>query len=154
MRVADLMKAPAPTIDPGAPLLEVIHRIITEGEEELVVMAGRRPTGVITARQILALLEPENAGWRPHHAADLVRGRTPRLLPDLTLPAAARALSSDRYDALPVVDYRGDLVGLLAHRHLVAHIAHGDGPSDRRPTSSPAGRSRGTSASPTHRQGH
>jgi hypothetical protein len=36
----------------------------------------------------------------------------------------------------------------------VAHIAHGDGPSDRRPTSSPAGRSRGTTASPTHRQGH
>jgi CBS domain-containing protein len=30
---------------------------------------------------------------------------------------------TDQYDALPVVDFRGDLVGVIAHRHLVAQLA-------------------------------
>lgn len=128
LRVADLMASPAATIDPDAPLLEVINRISALGDEELVVTQGARPLGVITARQILALLDSDRASWRPRRARDLVSDRTPRLLPDLTVPAAARALSAAGYDALPVVDYRGDLIGVLAHRHLVAHIAHGHEP--------------------------
>jgi CBS domain-containing protein len=125
LTVAQVMTAPAPTIDSDASLFEVIHRIIRDRDPELVVTIGSRPVGIITARQIVALLEPDNATWRPSRAIDFVDDRVIRLLPDLTLPAAARALTTtDRYDALPVVDYRGDLIGVLAHRHLVAHIAH------------------------------
>ena len=129
LTVAELMTAPAPTVDSDAPLFEVIHRIIDSGDYELVVTVASRPVGVITARQIVALLEPDNATWRPTRALDFVSDRTPRLLPDLTLPAAARALTTtDGYDALPVVDYRGDLIGVFGHRHLVAHMAHGHEP--------------------------
>jgi CBS domain-containing protein len=129
LTVAELMTAPAPTVDSDAPLFEVVHRIISAGDSELVVTIGSRPGGIITARQIVALLEPDNATWRPTRAIDFVGDQAPRLLPDLTLNAAARALTStDRHDALPVVDYRGDLIGVFGRRHLVAYIAHGHEP--------------------------
>jgi len=127
--VAELMTTPAPTIDSDAPLFEVVHRIISHRDHELVITTGTRPVGVITARQVVALLEPDKATWRPSRAIDFVDDQVVRLLPDLTLRAAAAALtSSDEHDALPVVDYRGDLIGVLGHRHLVAHIAHGHEP--------------------------
>jgi len=125
LRVADVMKAPAPTIDADAPILEVIHRLVHQEEDELVVTVGGRPDGIITSRQVISLLERDHEDWRARRAIDLARDRAPRLLPNLALPAAARALTSSRHDALPVVDYRGDLIGLLAHRHLVAQITHG-----------------------------
>lgn len=125
VRVADLMTTPAPTTEPDAPLLEIVHRLISQEESELIVAVGKRPSGVITARHIIALLEPDYADWRPRRAIDLLRTLTPSLLPDLTVSAAAVALTFGGHDALPVVDYRGDLIGVLAQRHLVAHLAHG-----------------------------
>jgi CBS domain-containing protein len=123
LRVADVMSAPAATIDPDTPLLEVVHRIITSGDDELVVTVRARPEGVITARGILALLEPDYAHWRPQRAIDLVPTGTPRLLPELTIATAVKALTGGRHEALPVVDYRGDLIGVLAQRHLIAILA-------------------------------
>ena len=83
LRVAEVMSAPAPTIDADTPLLEVIHRIIASGGRELVVATGARPEGVITARDILALLETD-AGrrraqrrpWRTPTASSTTSGTT------------------------------------------------------------------------------
>jgi CBS domain-containing protein len=36
-------------------------------------------------------------------------------------------LTSGRHEALPVVDYRGDLIGILTRRHLMTLLA-GDRP--------------------------
>lgn len=127
LRVADVMSAPAPTIDSDAPLLEVVQRIITSGDDEIVVTIGARPEGIITARGMLALLEPDAANWRPQRAIDLVAEGTPRLLPELNISTAVNVLTSGRHEALPVVDYRGDLIGILTRRHLMTLLA-GDRP--------------------------
>jgi CBS domain-containing protein len=128
LRVGDVMTSPAPTIEPDAPLLEVIHRLIACSQDELVVTVGARPEGIITARGILALLEPEYADWRPQRAIDLVAMGTPRLLPELKVATAVSVLNGGRHEALPVVDYRGDLIGVLTQRRLVALFA-GEGTS-------------------------
>jgi CBS domain-containing protein len=122
LTVGAAMTTPPATIDPDAPLLEVVHRLIDCGEEELVVTAGSRPAGVITARRILALLAPDKAQWRPRRALDLVPSRSPRLLPGLSLATAAREMLDDGHDALPVVDSHGDLIGVIGHRHLVEQL--------------------------------
>jgi CBS-domain-containing membrane protein len=118
LRVADVMTAPAPTIDSDAPMLEVIHRI-TSGEAELVVTTDARPVGIITARGILSLLDPDNADWQPQRAIDLAPTGTPRLLPGLSVATAVHALNDGPHEALPVVDYRGDLIGILSQRQLI-----------------------------------
>ena len=120
--VGAVMTNPPAIIDPDAPLFEVIHRLTIGNAEELVVTVGSRPAGVITPRQLLTLLTPEDSQRRPRRALDLIPSRSPRLLPDLTLAAAARALISEGRDALPVVDSHGDLIGVLGHRHLTAQL--------------------------------
>lgn len=137
LRVGDVMTAPAPTIDADAPLLEVVHRLIVGGDDELVVTVGARPEGVITARGMLALLEPDYASWRPQCAIDLVSMRAPRLLPDLKVATAVNVLSGGRHEALPVVDYRGELIGVLTQRRLVALLAGEGNLASTGSTSSP-----------------
>jgi CBS domain-containing protein len=92
------------------------------GSHEIVVTAGTRPIGVLTARHLLTLVVPADRTWQPRQAGDLVPPRTPRLLPDLDLVTAARVMTTNHLDALPVVDSSGDLIGLLTYRHVLACI--------------------------------
>jgi CBS domain-containing protein len=129
--VGDVMTSPPPVIATDAPLLEVIYRMAALGSHELVVAAGTRPVGVLTARHLLALLIPAHQTWRPRQAGDLVAPRTPRLLPDLDLVTAARVMTDNHVEALPVVDSSGDLIGLLTQRHILACLTRSgrrDGP--------------------------
>lgn len=120
--VGDVMTDPPPVIAAEAPLLEVIYRMAVLGSHEIVVTAGTRPIGVLTARHLLTLVVPADRTWQPRQAGDLVPPRTPRLLPDLDLVTAARVMTTNHLDALPVVDSSGDLIGLLTYRHVLACI--------------------------------
>jgi CBS domain-containing protein len=120
--VGDVMTAPAPVVAPQAPLSEVV-RCLTAGVRALVVALGSRPLGVVTARHLLTVVDERPDGWRPRQAGDLVAPRTSRLLPGLDLAVAAGVMSTEGVEALPVVDYRGDLVGLLDQQHVIEHLA-------------------------------
>lgn len=121
--VADVMSRRPHVTEPKAPLLEIVHRILTLGHREIVVTVGDRPQGVITAQHLARALQPASDGWKPRYAADLLPPRSSRLLPDLYLTTAAAVMTSDALDAMPVVDHRGALLGVIAHRHLVGHLA-------------------------------
>jgi CBS domain-containing protein len=123
--VADVMATSPHVSEPNAPVPEILHRILTLGQHEIVVIIGDRPQGVITARHLATLLTPAPCGWRPRHAADLLPPRNSRLLPDLDLSTAAAVMASDGVDALPVVDHRGALLGVVAYRDLISHLARG-----------------------------
>ena len=125
--VADVMTTPANVVGPKAPLPEVMHRMTT-GAREVVVALGRRPLGVITARHLLAVVNPPPGSWPLRQAGDLIAPRTVRLLPDLDISAAAAVMTRDRVEALPVVDYRGDLLGIVTQYDLVEWLAHNQGP--------------------------
>jgi len=127
--VADLMTSPPPAIEATAPVGEVVHRFVSRGTTELVVTAGARPVGVITARNLLAMVNPAPGTWRPRQAGDLVATRTTRLLPDLDISAAVKVMSTDRVEAVPVVDRRGDLIGVVTHRHIIDRLAEARRPS-------------------------
>jgi CBS domain-containing protein len=120
--VGDVMTTPPPVIAADAPLLEVIYRMAVLGAHEVVVTVGTRPVGVLTARHLLTLVVPAHQTWRPRQAGDLVAPRTPRLLPDLDLVTAARVMTTNHVDALPVVDSSGELIGLLTHRDILASL--------------------------------
>jgi CBS domain-containing protein len=97
--------------------------MLTLGHREIVVAVDDRPHGVITIRQLARLLQPSSDGWTPHHAADLLPARNSRLLPDLDLSTAAAVMTRAALEAMPVVDHRGALLGVITHRHLVRHLA-------------------------------
>ena len=120
--VADLMTV-AHVSDPDAPLLEIVYRILALGQREIVVVSGARPEGVITPSRLAKLADPAGDGRLSRCARDLLPDRTPRLLPDQDVVQAASIMSVDDAEALPVVDYRGTLVGVLARRHIIDHLA-------------------------------
>lgn len=126
--VADLMR-PAHVAEPDAPLLEIVYRMLSLGQREIVVVSGHRPLGIITLADLAVLADPGGGISGRSDAGDLLRSRTSRLLPDQNLATAASTMSLDDAEALPVVDYAGNLVGVLASRDVIAHV--GRAASDR-----------------------
>lgn len=121
IRVVDLMTVPHVT-DPDAPLLEIVYRMLGLGQQEIVVVSGHRPVGVLTRTDLAVLAEPGDVSSSRRIAGDLLPSRTPRLLPNQGLAVAARTMTVEEAEALPVVDYRGALVGVLTQRDIVAHV--------------------------------
>lgn len=121
--VADIMTATPHVTDTTAPLREILHRMLTLGQREIVVTVGDRPRGVLTERLLATMLHPRLGRWTPLCAVDLLPPRTSKLLDGLDIATAAAVLTREGVEALPVVDSHGSLVGLIAHRHLVGHLA-------------------------------
>jgi CBS domain-containing protein len=117
------MTAPPYVTDPKTPIDEIVHRILSLGHQEIVVTVDRRPIGVLTPRRLTTLLNPAANAWPPRYAADLLPPSTPQLPPDLHPARAAAVMSRHRLEALPVVGSRGVLLGVIAHRHLIGHLA-------------------------------
>jgi len=126
--VAQLMSSPH-VAEPDAPLLEIVYRMLSLGQREIVVVSGQRPLGVITAAELAALADPGSAIPGQGYARDLLASRTARLLPDQDLATAAATMSADDAEAVPVVDYAGTLVGILASRHIIDHLGRASGGS-------------------------
>jgi len=119
--VADLM-TDAHVSDPDAPVPEIIHRVLDLGQREIVVVSGGRPDGVITPSRLALLADPAASGSY-RYARDLLPERSSRLLPGQDLFRAAVIMSAHETEALPVVDHRGALIGVLAHRQMIDHLA-------------------------------
>ena len=120
--VADLMSVPH-IAEPDAPLLEIVYRVVSLGQREIVVASGQRPLGVITREDLAVLADPGNGIAGGGDASALLPSRTPRLLPDQDVATAAATMNFNDAEALPVVDHAGSVVGVLARRHIVAHVA-------------------------------
>jgi CBS domain-containing protein len=120
--VADVMAATTNVSEPDAPAREIVYRMLTLGQREIVVALGERPLGVITSRDLMSLLDTDGDGG-PQRADQLLPPRASRLIPELDLSTAAAVMTTDDLEALPVVDHRGALLGVLAQRHLVRHFA-------------------------------
>jgi CBS domain-containing protein len=124
--VADLMDTEVVTLPPDAPALEAAHQLIARDVEEVVVVSGGRPLGVLTRRDLIRCRATDLDALSGRAVESLLPGRTRRMLPDIDIATAAAVLAEEQRDAAPVVDRFGDLIGVLATRHIVGHVAHGE----------------------------
>jgi CBS domain-containing protein len=125
--VADLMSAPVVTLPPDACALEAAHHLIGRDQPELVVVtAHARPLGVLTQRDLLRCWPTGGVDLSRRRVDTLLPAHTPRLLPDLDIATAAAVLADEEVDAAAVVDRYGDLIGVLAARHIVRLVAGED----------------------------
>lgn len=132
MRVSDHMTPDPITIPPGATLGEAAEVMVRNGIHELPVLDDSGIVGIITERDLRALLGPglgegDLAAIDParldqrveDHMTTSVRGVTS----DLGLGDAARVLADLRVGAVPVVDSSGRLVGILSITDVLAAAA-------------------------------
>jgi CBS domain-containing protein len=98
-------------------LVETVELLLREGAETAVVVRGSEPVGVLTERDVLALLvegpDPQSAT-----VADAMTGSIPTIGPDASLAAAADRMSTREARRLVVTD-GGEPLGVITEHDLL-----------------------------------
>lgn len=98
-------------------LIETVELLLREGADTAVVLRGSEPVGVVTERDVLALLvegpDPADAT-----VADAMTESLPTVAPDASLEAAADRMSTREARRLVVTD-GGEPVGVLTEHDLL-----------------------------------
>ena len=124
----DVMSAPVVTAAPGTSPWAAWSSMTTYGIRHLVVTVGDRCVGLLDDRAIFAQWPMGPLAMRRSRVETMMRGRTTVVLPDTDLRDVARAMTEDGTDAVPVVDDRGALLGLVTAGDIVAAVrTHGIG---------------------------
>lgn len=132
MRVRHTMTPDPITLPTGASLAEALDLMVRNEIRELPVLDGRRLVGIITERDLRALLGPGikdadlsdvDEGLLQTQVDEVMSDEVQSISPDAGLGEAARLLADLRVGALPVVDERGRLVGILSVTDVLAVAA-------------------------------
>lgn len=132
MRVRHTMTPDPITLPAGASLAEALDLMVRNEIRELPVLDGRRLVGIITERDLRALLGPGikdadlsdvDEGLLQTQVDEVMSDEVQSISPDAGLGEAARLLADLRVGALPVVDERGRLVGILSVTDVLAVAA-------------------------------
>jgi IMP dehydrogenase len=111
--VADYMTVDVATVAPGDTTGDVARRIReSEGHNGYPVCEGRHVVGFVTARDLLGV--PDERPVEAVMSEDLLVAH-----PEMTVTEAARVILRSGIQKLPVVDDRGDLVGIISNTDVV-----------------------------------
>jgi acetoin utilization protein AcuB len=124
MRVDQLMRKRVQTIREDGSAEQALKRMRAGGLRHLVVMRGPRVAGILSDRDLTAILV---GGVRVDRTIDQVMQRdVVGIAPDATVEEAARRMRRRKIGALPVLD--GDeLVGIVTVADLLGLIIRGPG---------------------------
>ncbi len=122
---ADVMSSPVVTVSTGDTLWEAWGLIYRSGHRHLVVVDGTRCVGVLDDRRIVT--EWPVGPAMPHRRAvgDVVTGRRRIVVSTTPVHDVARIMLEERTDAIPVINDRGEAVGLVTASDLLALVAEG-----------------------------
>ncbi|MEM0129424.1 MAG: CBS domain-containing protein [Thermoplasmata archaeon] len=114
---ADLLTTDPLTIDAGAPLSEALGRMRGRGIHELPVLRRGRFAGLLTFESIA-----RRASLPLSTKAEHLLLLPPLLAPAMTYPEIAEQLLASGLRGAPVLDRRGQLVGIVSRTDLVAAL--------------------------------
>jgi len=123
MTVSDLMREEVVTASPDESVRTVAERMRDETVGSVVVVEDGRPTGIITDRDLATRIIAEGEDPETRAAMDVMT-RNPATV---TADAGVRELCDQMADAcvrrMPVVDYEGNLAGIITHDDLNTLLA-------------------------------
>jgi CBS domain-containing protein len=133
-RVGDVMTTNVTTVDRATPYKEIVRLLTEQRVSGLPVLKmGREVAGVVTEADLLAEQArtarlragvrrgrwPGRAGHPALAAGELMTAPVVTIGPQVTVPAAARLMSTRHLRLLPVVDEKGQLAGVVSRRDLL-----------------------------------
>jgi CBS domain-containing protein len=111
------------TVSPEDTLRDAAQRMEKESEGLLVVLAGERPVGVLTDRDVALYGATEGRDARRVRVADAMSRPVVSVRGEAPLEEAVSHMSRSRLRRLPVVDRKARLAGVLASDDLVRLLA-------------------------------
>ena len=122
----DVMTAPAITITPATTPWAAWSVLVRHDIRHLVVIRDGRCVGILDDRAIFSHWPMGPLALRRSTIAGMIRTRTSCVLPTTPLSEVAHVMNLDHVDAVPVVDSRGWVLGLVTAGDVVAAVArHG-----------------------------
>jgi CBS domain-containing protein len=133
--VADIMTRDVKTLFEESSLLEVLSLLGTYRFRHLPVVDGKKLVGIVSHRDLLALVT-EGAGqgiaaWAREarrleslFLRDVMATQVVTIEPAASVSEAARRMLEWRIGALPVVDAEQELLGIVTENDLVRAFAH------------------------------
>jgi len=120
--VQDVMDREYVGVSESDGLVETVELLLREGADTAVVLRGSDPVGVLTERDVLAVLvegpDPENAT-----VEDAMTESIPTVSPDASLEAAADRMSTRNARRL-VVTNGGEPLGVITEHDLLTSRTH------------------------------
>ena len=133
--VADVMTRDVVTLFEESSLEQVLSVLTPYRYRHLPVLDGKQVVGMISQRDLLLLttqglahgpagLVREARKMEQTFLRDVMSSGVVTIQPDASLSEAARRMLDNRVGALPVVDARGELLGIITEHDLLRSFAH------------------------------
>ena len=106
------------TVSPLESIEEAYGVLIKNGIHQVPVLSDGSLVGIITDRDLRTALYDRPGA--PNVKVSAVMSREPiSITDDLKIVEAAKVISKERFNALPVVDSRGELIGIVTVRDIL-----------------------------------
>jgi CBS domain-containing protein len=123
LTAADVMSAPVITVTSQASPWSAWSAMLRQGVRHLVVTRNNHCIGILDDRDVFAQWPMGPLALRRASVGSMMRPRISCVLPDADLRRVAHVMTTERVDAVPVVDEGGQLLGLVTAGDLVAAVA-------------------------------
>jgi CBS domain-containing protein len=121
--VSQLSPRPHARVNVDDALWKVIGEMKTKGRGAVLVEEEGTLVGIFTERDLLNRVDYTDALWSHVVVSDVMTPLPMVIRPDDSLSEALRRLTQGRRRHLPVVDYRGHVLGLISIRDILTFIA-------------------------------
>ena len=102
---------------------KVVAEMKTKGRGAVLVEEEGHLVGIFTERDLLNRIDYSDALWSHVQVRDVMTPLPMVIRPDDSLSEALRRLTQGHRRHLPVVDYRGHVLGLISIRDILTYIA-------------------------------
>lgn len=116
-KVRDVMTRNPETVTPDTPVQEAARLMQSADTGVLPVVEGNRPVGVITDRDLALRVVAE--GRTDARVRDAMSSRVSTAREDDDLDTVMQIMASEQVRRVPIVDERGELVGIVAQADIV-----------------------------------
>jgi acetoin utilization protein AcuB len=123
LTAADVMSAPVITVSASDTLWTAWGLIYRAGFRHLVVVDGTRCVGVLDDRHIVLAWPFGPLGKHQTGVGDVIARGVHCVLPDTPVPTVAEIMLTERTDAVPVVNGRGEILGLITVGDMLTVLA-------------------------------
>jgi len=121
--VSQLPPRPHGRVDVSDPIFKVVQEMKAKGRGAVVVEEQGKLVGMFTERDLLSRLDHSDALWQHTIVRDVMTPYPTTIHSDDSLAEALRRLVSGRRRHMPILDERGNVLGILSIRDILVFIA-------------------------------